>query len=754
MTQTTASILVVDDEPQNVRLLELFLQQEGYLTRGASSGIEALDAIATQAPDLILLDVMMPDADGYGIARTLKADPVTAGIPVILISALGDRTARLKALAAGAEDFLTKPVDRAELWLRVRNLLRLKDLGDALQQMAADLERQVSERTADLQHLAHFDALTGLPNRTLFFERLSKTLPVADAAVLFLDVDGFKYVNDTRGHAAGDALLRQVGERLTGCLRLRDTVGRLGGDEFAAILIVEDGAASAAIVAQKLLEVMRVPFEIDGVQVNVTVSIGIALQPEDASVPELLLQYADTAMYRAKEAGRDTFRFSTAQMNADIQARLQLEAALRSAVDDEQFVLHYQPKVDLGSGQVAGFEALLRWERPGHGLVGPSEFIPVLESTGLIVSVGRWVLFEVCRQIAQWSAAGRGPLTISANVSGRQFADGDLVADVTAALDQHQVDGHLLELELTESVLMDNTEHTIEILQNLQERGVRISVDDFGTGYSSLAYLRRFPINTLKIDVAFVRDITTSADDAALALAIIRLAHSLKLDVIAEGVETAEQLAYLRRHHCDQIQGYFFSRPLAIAALDAFLAGGPRLVAEDDSQSQNKVLLFAQNPADLRDLQSSLAMGGYHVLLAHSVADGLNLLALHHVQVLVCAPPSGHGGADFLDVVRELQPDALRIVVGGSEEVAALTHAINRGDTHRYYTDSWDVETLREQVRVAFRQYWLRHEGPQDTPGAAGLRIDGHQLPRPRGSRDSRWSRPSTWPRDPEPRRE
>jgi len=528
-------------------------------------------------------------------------------------------------------------------------------------------------------------------------------------------VDGFKYVNDTRGHAAGDALLRQVGERLTGCLRLRDTVGRLGGDEFAVILLVEDGAATAATVAQKLLEAFRAPFEIDGVQVTVTASIGIALQPEDADTPELLLQYADTAMYRAKDAGRDTFRFSTAQMNADIQARLHLEAALRTAVDDEQFVLHYQPKVDLGSGQIAGFEALLRWERPGHGLVAPSDFIPVLESTGLIVSVGRWVLFEACRQIEEWSAGGRGPLTVSVNVSGRQFIDGDLVADVTAALEQHQVGGHLLELELTESVLMDNTERTIEILQTLQDRGVQISVDDFGTGYSSLAYLRRFPINTLKIDVAFVRDITTSADDAALALTIIRMAHSLKLDVVAEGVETAEQLAYLRRHHCDQIQGFFFSRPLGIQALDDFLAGAPHLAVEDDSQSRNKILLFGEDPATLGELQAMFSLDGYHVLPAHSFEDGLNLLALHDVQVLVCSQPPGRDGADFLDVVQDLQPQALRMVVGGSEELAALTHAINRGDIHRYYTTNWDLDTLREQVRVAFRQYWLRNEGTTDT---------------------------------------
>ena len=697
MITPARTILIVDNDSRNRKLLDAMLKPEGYQTQHAVSGEEALTSVFAAAPDLILLDVMMPGMNGYEVARRLKNDPITSNIPIIMVTAQIDRGARIAGLDAGAEDFLTKPVERAELWLRVRNLLRLKTYGDYLKNHGDVLEQEVQARTVDLQrfrtamdatadgimlisrrtmcfievnatacsmfgyssaellqigpaqigagsqeqlrtaydelidshganalvssiltrrdgstfqaeihrqvqqsgtdwvivavvrditerklaesrlhHLAHFDVLTGLPNRALFYETLQSTLQHAQqshahVAVLFIDLDHFKNVNDTLGHACGDALLLQFGERLNQCTGKRDTVGRLGGDEFAVILVRPDDVQEAAMVALKIKEALRSPFLLKGHEVIVTASIGIALSPDDASGHDTLIRYADTAMYRAKLAGRDTFRFFTAQMNVDMLARMEMETALRKAVEHHEFVLYYQPKVELHSGKLIGVEALLRWERPGHGLISPAQFIPVLEETAMILSVGTWVIDTACAQIRHWIDTGVPPLQISVNVAGRQFVEGDVVGDVKRALAAHRIPAALLELELTESSLMANTESTIESMRQLKELGVQISIDDFGTGFSSLAYLCRFPIDKLKIDIAFVRNITTNPDDATIVRTIIQMAHSLQLKVIAEGVEKIEQLDYLREHDCDQIQGYYFSRPLPLKELQQLI---------------------------------------------------------------------------------------------------------------------------------------------------------------------------------------
>jgi diguanylate cyclase (GGDEF)-like protein len=734
VTSPAPIVLIVDDEPQNRRLLEALLRPEGYDTVTAASGEAALAAIAERAPDLVLLDIMMPGMDGYQVATALKADPATAGIPIIMVSAASDRGARLRGLDAGAEDFLTKPVDRGELWLRVRNLLRLKELTDTLQAQSAGLEEQVQARTADLHYLAHYDALTGLPNRMLFYDTFHKTLPLAvergwTVALVFIDVDNFKNVNDTLGHAIGDDLLCQLSERLVTCVRIRDTVGRLGGDEFALILLMDEGKQGAAVVATKIRRALHVPFNLKGHEVTVTVSIGITIHPDDASDPDELIRYADTAMYRSKKAGRDTFRFFTAQMNAEVLARLELETALRKAVRDKEFVLHYQPKVHLNSGRVAGVEALLRWERPGYGLVLPAVFINALEETGLIVRVGSWVIAEACRQIGEWMRSPVGRVHVAVNVAGRQFVEGDLEADVVSALNENQIPAELLELELTESSLMENTERTIATLRSLKERGVHISVDDFGTGYSSLAYLRRFPIHTLKIDLAFVRDITTDPDDAAIALTVIRMAHGLKLDVIAEGVETAAQLAFLRRHRCDQMQGYYFSRPLTVDSLEQLLRDDARLPLTDDATAPLDTLLLVDDQEDVSAaLRELLAPDGYRILSARTAAEGFEQMALHHVQVIVCDPQADMtSGTGFLDRVKDLYPDALRIVLSACTETESVIGAINRGAIHRYYTKPWDADALRSNIHDAFRHYWLLHDLREEQRGldAAGFGATG-----------------------------
>ena len=439
--------------------------------------------------------------------------------------------------------------------------------------------RLVEER---MYRLAHYDTLTSLPNRTLFYETLKKTLAQAASAgwlvaVLFIDMDNFKVVNDTLGHAVGDELLRQFSGRLVACSRIRDTVGRLGGDEFALILVMQDGRQTAAHVALKIQVALQAPFMLKDHALTITASIGITICPDDASDPQILLKYADTAMYQAKQGGRDTYRFFTAQMNADALARLALEKALRQAIDEKEFLLLYQPKVDLRTGRIDGFEALLRWQRPGYGLVSPAEFIPVLEETGLIVAVGSWVIAQACLQIGVWTHSAVGPVRISVNVSGRQFGESDLCGVVTKAIEDNDIRPELLELELTESSLMEKTARTMGTLADLKSAGVRLSIDDFGTGYSSLAYLRRFPIDTLKIDMSFIRDVTTNAEDASIVLAIISMAHSLHLQVVAEGVETEAQLAFLTHHRCDQMQGYYFSRPIPVPEVEHMLRSGRSL---------------------------------------------------------------------------------------------------------------------------------------------------------------------------------
>lgn len=410
MASQPATLLIVDDEPQIRKLLETLLQHEGYQTLTAGSGEEALRMVAQQPPDLILLDIMMPGMDGYEVASQLKGDETTANIPIIMLSALSESSARVSGLETGAEEFISKPVERVELWLRVRNLLRLKARGDQLKNHSLMLEQQLQQQT--------------------------------------------------------------------------------GG---------------------------------------------------------------------------------TAGMNVHDLARQDLENALRQAVAHNEFTVHYQPKVEVASGQICALEALLRWERPGYGAVSPAVFVPVLESLGLIVKVGQWVIETVCEQIAEWKRGLIGAVEVSVNVSGHQLIEGDLIADIARILQQTGVEPHWLEVELTEGSLMENTQHTIASLQRLRAMGVKISIDDFGTGYSSLAYLRRFPIDTLKIDIAFIREVTTNPQDAAITRTIIELAHSLNLRVVAEGVETHAQLGFLKEAGCDQIQGYLFSRPLPAATLERLL---------------------------------------------------------------------------------------------------------------------------------------------------------------------------------------
>ncbi len=424
---------------------------------------------------------------------------------------------------------------------------------------------QTQER---LHHLAHHDALTGLPNRVLFVERLKHALQRAEGrkravAVLFLDMDRFKIVNDTLGHEAGDRLLQAMAARLHACIREGDTVARFGGDEFAGFLSDVASPEDVAVVVSKFLDALAPPFLIDGHELFISGSIGISLYPEDGTDTQTLMKNADSAMYRAKQMGGNTSEFYHSEMTQHALTRLSRETGLRRGLEREEFVLHYQPQFDLKSGEVVGFEALIRWENLDTGAMQPNEFIPLLEETGLIVQVGEWILHTACAQHSAWQKAGLPPLRIAVNISSRQFDSNELITTLRKVLEAECMEPQYLELEITETILMKNAEPDIEALQALSSMGMRFAIDDFGTGYSSLTYLKRFPINVLKIDKAFVHDITSNADDAAIVRAIITMAHSLNMKTVAEGVETREQLDFLRTQGCDYAQGYYFSPPLS-----------------------------------------------------------------------------------------------------------------------------------------------------------------------------------------------
>ena len=444
--------------------------------------------------------------------------------------------------------------------------------------------RDISERKRteeSLSYLAHHDGLTHLPNRTLLLDRLDQALVRAHrykktVAVLFIDLDHFKAINDSLGHSVGDLLLRTVAERLSQSVRKEDTVARLGGDEFAVIFSDVTQSRDVAKIIKKFPKIFEMPFQLMEHEFYITASIGVSLYPNDGDKAEILLRDADTAMYRAKEKGRNNYQFFLPEMNVEVSERLELESGLRRALDRNELLLHYQPQVDLITGQIIGMEALLRWRHPDRGMIPPGQFIPVAEDTGLIVPIGEWVLQTACMQNKAWQSVGIDPIRMAVNLSARQFQHPNLVGTVSRALRDSGLDPDYLELELTESI-METAEAAIMVLRELSQMGIEISLDDFGTGYSSLSYLKRFPINKLKIDQSFVRDLTTDSEVVAIVATIITLARSLRLKVIAEGVEKDEELSILRSLDCDEIQGYLFCPPLPAEEATALLIEKRRL---------------------------------------------------------------------------------------------------------------------------------------------------------------------------------
>jgi diguanylate cyclase (GGDEF)-like protein len=584
-------LLVVDDIADNRIILSRRLIRRGFEVVEADGGRAALELIAQHPFDLVLLDISMPDLDGISVLKTIRQSHPPSTLPVIMVTANGQSADTVAALTLGANDYVTKPVDFPVALARIEAQVARKRAEEALRLTNQELEDRIDSRTAELsqlnaklaseiverrrseaqmKHMAHHDALTGLANRVLFQDRLRRALCEAEAsgggvAVLCLDLDRFKAVNDTFGHPAGDKLLRSVAQRLLTAVRAEDTVARLSGDEFAIVQPGPTSPEATAALGQRLLDLFQKPFELDTDVVRSGVSIGAALFPQDATSPDDLLKAADIALYQAKSEGRGIYHRFDAEMSAALEARRGFEQDLRQALERDEFELHYQPLVELETHSVFGCEALIRWRHPVRGFVPPGTFIPIAESNGLIVDIGEWVLRTACAEAARWPA----PIKIAVNLSPVQFAKPGLVEVVAGALSAAGLDPRRLELEITESLLLGNSELVLRALRDLKKLGIEISMDDFGTGYSSLGYLRQFPFDKIKVDRSFITSLGASTESVAIVRAIVGLASGLGMTTLAEGVENVEQLDSLVAEGCEQAQGFYFSRPRVAAEIRA-----------------------------------------------------------------------------------------------------------------------------------------------------------------------------------------
>lgn len=584
-------ILIIDDTADNLRILSSILSKVGYKVRKALNWEMAFTACQTQLPDLILLDIMMPQINGYEVCERFKASKTTAEIPIIFISALDDIFDKVKAFQVGGVDYITKPFEFAEVLVRVQNHLKLRNAQLEVLKLNNQLEERVKQRTLELENTleklkievnsrqelqskllesALRDALTGLPNRVFFINRLEQALNQAKLesdfhfAVLFLDCDRFKIINDSLGHSVGDELLVAIAKRLQKTITPFDTLARLGGDEFGILLENISNLEMVTTIAERILNSLSQHFNISRNQVFINVSIGINWGSVNYDKPEYLLRDADTAMYGAKALGRGRFHIFNPEMHREAIHILELENDLRRAINRQELIVYYQPIISLNSGSIIGFEALVRWQHPTKGLILPTEFISMAEETGLIHAIDTWVLKSACNQLRIWQnhPAVPKPLYISVNLSAKLFLQANFLAQIDQIIYETKVNPAFLELEITESVIMEDSVDMKTTLKELKQRNIRLTMDDFGTGYSSLSYLHRFPLNTLKIDKSFLNLMQNNRENMGLVPAMIGIAHSMGMTAIAEGVETSEQLSQIRDLKCNFAQGNLFSRPM------------------------------------------------------------------------------------------------------------------------------------------------------------------------------------------------
>jgi diguanylate cyclase (GGDEF)-like protein len=877
----TGPILIIDDEPSNLATLRAILGQDHVLAF-ARNGAEGLAAVRKHKPALILLDVQMPDMDGYTVCRQLKAQPDTSDIPVIFVSAMSEVVDEAAGFACGAVDYIVKPVspalvrarvrthlslvnanrlahyvreleshqqkiarlsriktvlsginsavirirDRAALydeacriaaedggfdtaWIALRDgdgdgggmraaawrgtdperLERLlqamalepsdelsvprralaqaravccNDLRDPGQEGAAcrdarehgflsltaiplmqgtaaagvmvlyardagyfdaeelmlldDLAGDISfameyiAQEERVNYLSYYDPVTGLPNQALFHDRLGQIIQSGKhegghAFVFVINLDRFKRLNDTLGSRVGDQVLRTVAQRLVDGLGRPCTVARLAGDDV--------GVAGACGANENLLpviehaaELIGQPAQVDGNDIRLSVHGGIASYPRDGADAETVFRHAEAALKQAKASG-ERLSFYSPELNAAMIAKLELETMLRRASEQRQFVMYYQPKVDLRTGRVAAAEALIRWIHPERGMVPPAQFIPLAEESGLILDIGTWVIADVCAQQAAWAADGVPVVPVAINLSALQFGQGDLAAQLADRLAAHGLSSNLIELELTESLVMHDPAGAEKTMRQLRALGLQLSLDDFGTGYSSLAHLKRFPFNSVKIDRAFITDITTNPDDAAIASAIIAMSHNLRMLVIAEGVETAAQFEQLRLKGCDQIQGYYFSPAVPATAFEAMLRADTHIDLSATAEVRELTLLIVDSEASLVSaVKRALRSEGYRIVTAGSAEEALDVLARVPVQVILCEHRlPGMSGPKFLAIATRLYPDTMRLILSGYTELESVLEAVNRGEIYRFLTKPWDDVQLRQNIRDAFKRH-------------------------------------------------
>ena len=563
-----AAIMMVDDEPIMLEIIQVLLEDAGYRNFIAvERSSQSIEMIKKTNPDVLLLDLDMPEINGYEILSSVRSSTDYQHLPVIILTASTEPEDKLKALELGATDFLSKPVDSSELVLRVRNTLYAKVYQD---------------------QLANYDSLTGLPNLKLFIERLGWGIELSKRErvplmVLEIGLDKFRQINETLGMYTGDEVLLTIAERLNTLIRSSDFIGhtgesvkagelaRIGGHEFSIILSGANSIEAAYTVSKRILDAVRQPIVIDEHEIFMTASIGISVCPTDGEDVESLIKHAGSAKDFSRRQGSNNYQFFSSEMNDQSKERIKMESNLRKALDNNEFELYYQPKINSETHKLVGMECLLRWNHAEQGFISPEVFIPAAEELGLIVPIGDWVLTEACQTTSEWVRSGFENLKLSVNVSPKQFDEISLKKSIASAIESSGLSPHNLVLEITESMLMGDFEHHITLLQHIVDLGVAFSLDDFGTGYSSLSYLKKFPIDELKIDRSFLTNVPEINEDNSIVKAIISMAHSLGMNLIAEGVESAEQLEFLRQHNCNIIQGFYYSKPLDKADFTEFL---------------------------------------------------------------------------------------------------------------------------------------------------------------------------------------
>ncbi len=569
-------ILVVEDMDSLREEIIETLTYEGFEVIGAENGAVGVELALKYLPSLIICDVMMPELNGYETLTTLRREPSTATIPFIFLTAKADKVDMRQGMQLGADDYLTKPFTIEELIGAISARLTKQAI------LQKHFDQEIQQAESRMEYFARHDELTNLPNRVLFHDSLQQAVAHArrqrqTLALIFLDIDQFHLINNTLGHDIGDMLLKALAERLQEMVPSRDMVARLRGDVFA-IILVDVAEMELKNIAQNIVHNLSLPYKIYGHEVFITCSLGITIYPTDHLEVDGLIKNADTAMYYAKETGRNDYKFYKSELNDRSAEFMALENSLRRGLERQEFRLFYQPQVDLSTGKIVGAEVLVRWQHPELGIIAPSKFMRIAENTGLILRLSEWVIHTACAQYAAWQEAGVKLNRISINLSGQHLRQDSLIEILKTMLSDYGLQHHNLELDISESNITNNVDAMLPLLSELRHMGIRIAIDDFGTGFSSLSYLKSFPVDTIKIDRCFVQDVTSDRHDAAITLAIIDLAHSLSLNVIAEGVETQAQLDFLTQNHCDQIQGYIFSSAIPAEQFERMLIEGKSFV--------------------------------------------------------------------------------------------------------------------------------------------------------------------------------